>query len=411
MAAGPHAVSRMRAIVCTPRLPWPLDDGGRVGLWQITWSFARHADTLLLSMTTPGAVVHVPPEITTFGVDVRTVPHAPPSMPLALWRSLTGPWPYTLERYRDTGYDAALRGAVAEWQPDVVVLNHLHLASYAPACAPAAVVLREHNVETIWLERYAATLANPLARAFAIRESRRMRTVEARLCAEADLVLAVQPEEEQTLRSMAPGAVVETIPIGVDFERFRPRRPETPPVVLLAAAFGWAPNVAGARRFLAEGWPMLRTAAPGARLRLVGKDLPADLADQARASGAEPVGYVDDMTAEFAAASLLVVPLWVGAGARVKIVEALAARLPVVATPVGIEGLGLTAGRDVLVAADAPGLARHAASLLSDRTRADAQAEQGHARAAATWSLDAVAVRTIELATGAIARTRRARVP
>ena len=87
---------------------------------------------------------------------------------------------------------------------------------------------------------------------------------------------------------------------------------------------------------------------PGARLRLAGKGIPQHLAAEARKAGAEPVGYVDDMASEFARASVLVVPLWVGAGARVKIIEALAARVPVVSTGLGAEGLGLVPGAHYL---------------------------------------------------------------
>jgi glycosyltransferase involved in cell wall biosynthesis len=120
--------------------------------------------------------------------------------------------------------------------------------------------------------------------------------------------------------------------VAVDLDAFPPPSPVTPSVVLLAASFQWPPNVEGAIRFLREGWPRLRERAPGVRLRLAGKAPPARLRDACAAAGADLAADVPSMAAEYARAALLIVPLWVGGGARVKIVEAFAARLPAVAT-------------------------------------------------------------------------------
>src|SRR5262249_3964028 len=98
-----------------------------------------------------------------------------------------------------------------------------------------------------------------------------------------------------------------------------------------------------------------------------------------------------------ARAHVLVVPLWAGAGVRVKIVEALAASLPVVSTPIGAEGLGLRAGEHYLEAAEPEGVADAIASLLRDRSRAEAIARAGEPRARALFSLDAVAARVADL--------------
>jgi glycosyltransferase involved in cell wall biosynthesis len=230
-------------------------------------------------------------------------------------------------------------------------------------------------------------------RAYARDQARRMRGVEARLCAQCDLVLATQDIERDQLRALAPGVRVETLPVGIDFGRFRPRVPADPPIVLLAASFGWAPNQEGARRFIEQGWPRLHARVPGARLRVVGKDLPEDLAQQARAAGVDAVGYVQDMEDEFARARLLLVPVWFGGGVRVKIVEALAAGLPIVSTPLGAEGLGLEPGRDFVEAESPEALADAVAALLADRARGDAVAAAGQRFARAQFSLEEVARR------------------
>ncbi len=391
-------MKRPTALVLTPRLPWPLDDGGRIGLWQTVWSVSRAFDTTLVSMVPPGgADGPLPPELEALGVRVVRVPHRAPWMPLALVRGALGRWPYMLARYRDRGYDATLRGLVAERRPDLAFINALHLATYLDALAGVPAVLRAHNLEHLWLARYGDRLANPAARAYVRAQVRRMRRVEAELCARLDLVLAIREAEAEALRALAPDTRVETVPLGIDMGRYRPRAPESPPVVALIASWEWAPNVDGGRAFLERGWPRVRALAPEARLRVVGKGLPSELASLAGQMGAEAVGYVEDMSLEFARAAVLVVPLWMGSGIRVKIVEALAAGLPVATTTIGAEGLGLEPGVHAAFADTPESLGEAVAELLAQPDRARAMAEAGGVRMREHFSLAAVAARTTEL--------------
>ena len=390
-------MSRPRALVLTPQLPWPLDDGGRIGLHQFTWSVARACDTTLIAMVPPTAAAAVlPPALEVLGVRLVTVPHTPPPAWIAAAHGVFGPWPYTLARYRDTHFHAMLQRLVREVRPTFALINHLHLATYADALEGTALVLREHNVESRWLARYAATRTNPLVRAYAQHQASRMRTAEAQLCERMDLVLAIHDDEARELRQLAPRARIEVVPVALDPERYCAPVRQTPPVVLLTASFGWPPNSEGARRFLAHGWPRVRAAHPQARLRLVGKALPDALAAFARSQGAEAVGYVHDIAPEFAQASALVVPLWAGAGMRVKIVEALFARLPVVSTALGAEGLALESGRDVLLGETPEALGDAIAALLAAPARIDAMAAAGHATAMGRWSLEALAGPMVE---------------
>ena len=219
----------------------------------------------------------------------------------------------------------------------------LHMATYEGDARGVPFVIRQHNVEHVWMERWARRSARrrPL---YARVQAARLKRAEARLCRAAALTLAVHEEDAAALRALAPGARVEALPVAADLDRFPPPRPVVPPVVLLAGSFLWRPNVEGALRFLAEGWPRVRGRVPAARLRIAGKGPSPALVSAAKAAGAEVAPDVPSMPEEFAAASVLVVPLWVGAGARVKVVEAMAARLPVVATPLACEGLALAPG-------------------------------------------------------------------
>lgn len=399
---------RPRALALLSRLPWPLDDGGRVGLYQIAWSLSRHFDTTLVALVPPDEVdAPLPAALTDLGARVMRVAHRPPSAARAVADGMLGSWPHTLARFRNDAFELAVRREVAEWRPDFVYLSSLHMATYADALGGIPVVLREQNLEHLWLSRLVPTFANPLARAYTIYQAGRLKRAEARLCSRMDLILAIHESEAGELRSLAPRTRVEVIPIGIDPARFAARAPAATPTVLIAGAFGWAPNLHGLRRFLERGWPRLRERAPDAVLRVVGRDLPAARLRELAGERAELAGYVERIEPEFARASLLLVPLWSGAGARIKIVEAMMAGLPVVSTPIGAEGLGATPGRELLLAESEEALALAAAELLADPARAAAIGEAGRQFALAHFSLEAVAQKTREWCESLLGAGRR----
>src|SRR5213594_1204263 len=380
------------AIVLTPRLPWPLDDGGRIASWQTIWAAAQECDVTLLTFVPAGTeTAPLPSALVDLGITVGRVAHHPLPLPLAAAAGLFGRRPYTLARYWSAAFAGMLRERVAVLTPPYVLANHLHMASYVEAIGDTPMILRQHNVEHLWMERYARERGVTPAGLYARSQAARLKRAEASLCRAAALTLAIQESEAAILRTLAPDARVATLPVGIDLSRYPPRRPSEPPVLLLAASFSWPPNVEGALRFLAEGWPRVQAGAPEARLRLAGKSPPASLIRAAVRAGAEVAADVPSMPEEFACATLLLVPLWLGAGARVKIVEALAARLPVVATPFACDGLGLTPGVHYLEGETAAQLADQALALLRDPARGDAPARAGRAVAEERWSRPAVA--------------------
>lgn len=385
-------MARRAAIVLTPRMPWPLDDGGRIALWQTVWAAAQAYDVTLLTFVPPGTEREpIPQALTDLNVAVDRVAHRPPSRLSAAAQGLFGRWPYTLARYRSATFAAKLRERVLALKPAYVLANNLHMGSYVDSVPEIPMVLREQNVEHVWMGRYARSRGATPAGFYARVQAGRLKRVEASLCRAASLTLAIQERETEILRALAPGARIETLPIGIDWNRYPKPRPAAPPVLLLAASFSWEPNVTGAIRFLEEGWPRVRAAAPGARLRLAGKGPPAVLEAAARRAGAEVAANVPSMPDEFARATLLLVPLWIGAGARVKIVEALGAGLPVVATPFACEGLGLSPGTHYLEGESAADLGDRTLDLLRDPSARDRLARAGRAVAEERWSLPAVA--------------------
>lgn len=389
-----------------PRPAWPLDDGGRVGLWQGLRDVAGAFETRAIVLRRPaeaGPGSAVPPEVRALGIQVTFIEHQPPAAPVALARGVLGRWPYMLERFRSPAFERALRDLVSTWQPELAFIHHLHMATYADVLEGCTRVLRQHNLEQLWLARFARGTRNPAVAAYATLQLGRMRRAEAELCGRMDLVLAVHEEEAAAMRAFAPGVRVEVIPASARFLALAPRANAGAPTLLVVGSFDREANAEGARRFLEHGWPLVRARVPSARLRLVGRHLPAGLAARARELGAEPVGFVDDLAREFAGARAMVIPLWQGAGIRVKMIEAVAAGVPVVSTPLGAEGLGLVPGREFLDGEQPERLGEAAIELLERPERASALAAAAYAALKPRYEVETVARKTVALCEEALA--------
>jgi glycosyltransferase involved in cell wall biosynthesis len=140
----------------------------------------------------------------------------------------------------------------------------------------------------------------------------------------------------------------------------------------------YGPNTDGARWFVTDIAPRIRAQLPDVRVRLVGDpDGVVMRLDQRPA--VTVVGFVDSIETELAGADLVVVPLRYASGTRLKILESLAHRIPIVSTTIGAQGLGLEPGRHLLIADDAESFARACVSLLTDPARREQLADEGQA--------------------------------
>ena len=164
-------------------------------------------------------------------------------------------------------------------------------------------------------------------------------------------------------------------------------------------ALGYEPNMDGLVWFRDEVWPLILQRYPEARLRIVGPP-PAD-SGPLRCGGFEPLGYVEDVADEFDTWSALIVPLRIGGGTRVKILEAFSRKCPVVSTPVGAYGIEAADGVELLLGGDAAGFAGACVELLGDAARGAALAEAGWRLFDEKYAWDRMAGRVAEIVSAA----------
>jgi glycosyltransferase involved in cell wall biosynthesis len=255
---------------------------------------------------------------------------------------------------------------IREGDFDAIVAAVLYMVPYVPEDHLARTLLDSQNVDT----RRIATMARalwPRPRGIVARAQQRpVQRYEERVAAQAGGVLAASAPEARWFERVAPGRVT-VVPNGVDARAVVPGGGAgTGSQVLFVGSMDYGANVDAARELLREIAPRLRS--PGARIALVGADPPAELRVAAAAAPVpvEVTGRVQDIAEWWRSSRLLAVPLRIGGGTRLKILEAMAYGLPVVTTSLGCEGLDVEHGRDLLVADDPVQFARWVDRVLVD---------------------------------------------
>ncbi len=310
---------------------------------------------------------------------------------------VVAPLPLAIRRFRSAGLETFLRELMERESFDRIVVDFLVMAASFPDLGRS--FLFQHNVETMIWRRHAGHARDPVRKLYLNMQARRMFAFEQAACRSAGHVIAVSPADADLMREMYGAPRISEIPTGVDLDHFSPpeESPELSDLVFLGS-MDWMPNVDGVHHFVREVLPLIRQSRPGTTLTIVGRMPPPGIVDLGRADpGIRVTGTVPDVRPYLWGSAVSIVPLRVGGGTRLKIYESMAARIPVVATTVGAEGLEVHPGSDILIA-DEPGeLAARCLELLEQPEEARRLARCAYAMVAANFSWEQVACRFLRI--------------
>ena len=176
------------------------------------------------------------------------------------------------------------------------------------------------------------------------------------------------------------------------------RHPSRPPRVGFIGTFQWQPNIEGVRWFCHSVWPVIKGQIPGARLRVVGEG--TEMASQ-WGEGVDGLGRIQDVGEEIATWSVMIVPIRIGGGTRIKVLEAFARRCPVVATKLGAFGYDIHDGQELFLADDHAAFASRCLEVIESPQLAETLTDRAHQKFLNSWtweSYEGVVGRAVERA-------------
>ena len=374
---------KMKILFLSPTVPFPLTDGGRIRVFNLLKQIAKKSDITLLALETQPTDEEGVAELQQLGVQVHLVPNAPtlPRVSLGtLLKAFLKRQPITVARYDLPAYRQKFRELIATENYDLVHYEMFHTAQfYTETDLPG--VLSQQNVDSEIWRRLCSETANPFYKFAYWTQQLAFQRYERVLSPKFDAVTCTSNIDAAVFQRHCAADAIAIIPNGVDVTHFQPDfTTEAPAHLIYIGSMDWYPNEDAVAFFADDILPGIQSEVSDVRFSIVGGNPSARVQKLAERDGVIVTGRVPEIKPYFAEATVFVVPLRIGSGTRLKILEALAMGKAIVSTSVGAEGLDLNDGEEIFIADTPKPFAEAVARLLTDPALRRRIGENGRAR-------------------------------
>jgi glycosyltransferase involved in cell wall biosynthesis len=394
---------RPRLLFLCQTLPYPPDGGVWIRTYHVLRLLARAFDITALCFERAGSAgstsdrTAAQEALRQFAdVEVFSIPQKH-SRSRFIWdhlRSVGCSRVYTAYLYESRAFRKRVRELLQSTKFDLVHVDSLDLASYLRLAGDVPTVCVHHDVESSLLRRR-ADLERSWRSHYLRIQANFMEETERHWCGRLALNVMVSPHDATLLENLVPAARTTIVPNGVDIDEFRPTSAGGDGVAYVGGTNPF-PNLDALDFFCDEVLPHLRAAVPQLRVRWIGRASTAERYRYQQQSAVELTGYVDDVRPLMAEAACHIVPLRLGGGTRLKILNSWAMGKPVVATSIGCEGLDAKDEKNILIRDDPQSFAEAIVRLLADGELRDAIGKAGRATVERLYSWDAIGDALIE---------------
>ncbi len=362
----------MRLLVLLPYVPYPLDRGTFQRVYHLTRELARHHEVDLFCLDTENRAAGAE-EMRRFCRHVEVAPFDHGAWPRFFPDRIFEPLPTTVVHWLSESVAARLASFAQRHAYDLVYFCDLVLWPYVRAVLSyLPTVMDRSRVDLLFQQEELAALPLSWKERFLRRENlRKLRRLEQSAALGLAGTVVCGPDDEQFLRTQVRAdANITVIPNGVAPELFSPLacpgHADHAPTLLFCGAMDYSPNIDGLRWYFSACDAAVRAAVPDRRILLVGRDPSPEVRALADLPGVTVTGGVPDVRPYYRRAWAQIVPLRIGGGTRLKIVESLALGTPVVSTAIGAQGLDLCDGAQISLADTPDAFARSTIELLRD---------------------------------------------
>ena len=361
--------TKLKILFLSPTVPFPLTDGGRIRVFNLLKQIATKNDVTLLALETQPTDAEGVAQLQQLGIQVHLVPNAPTLPPVSfgtLLKAFIRRQPITVARYDLPAYRQKFKELVATGTFNLVHYEMFHTAQFhTEARLPG--VLSQQNVDSAIWRRLCRETVNPFYKFAYWTQQLAFQRYERVLSPKFDAVTCTSDIDATVFERHCRADVIEIIPNGVDITHYQPDvSSEVPAHLIYIGSMDWYPNEDAVGFFADEVLPRIQERVPDVRFSIVGGNPSARVQKLAERKGVVVTGRVPEIKPYFAEATVFVVPLRIGSGTRLKILEALAMGKAIVSTSVGAEGLDLKDGEEIFIADEPTAFADAVTRLLTD---------------------------------------------
>ncbi len=276
--------------------------------------------------------------------------------------------PYSASLYKSDEMTSEIRQALDEYEFDVMEIGEIGLLPYATLSPDLPKVLIHHNIESQLLFRRAEALSNPLSRWYMNLQASKTLKLERLASQLVDYHTTVSKPDKEELLQQCGDINVQVVPNGVDTEYFKPTDDAMEDGTLVfVGGLSWFPNKDGMTFFTRKIWPLIKAKSPQAKIYVVGGNASQSLIEFAeKEEDFILTGFVDDIRPLVTRSAVYVVPLRVGGGTRLKVLDAMAMKKAIVSTSRGCEGVEIEHRTSVMIADQPDQFADRVVELLED---------------------------------------------
>ena len=358
----------MNILFISATVPYPATDGGRIRVLNLLKQIAKSDRVTFLALETVPTDREGIEYLRNFGIETHL-------LEFGMWiiaRSILRKQPLTVAKYYVPAMESAIKQLIQSRMFDVIHFEMLHTGQYLKALPDLRVptLLSLQNVDSAIWRRLARQTGNPLKKLAFWMQYHSFRRYEQLMAGKFTACACVSEEDKNLLADLCPEISIAVIPNGVDVESYKPDHSLTEEATIVyTGSMDWLPNEDAALYFYKRIFPLIEAQIPDIKFYIVGQNPTKRVKELSRHSNVIVTGMVDDVKPYIAKASVYVVPLRIGGGTRLKILEALAMEKAVVSTAIGCEGLQLTPGKDILIADEPEKFAQLVIQLVQDEKR------------------------------------------
>ncbi len=368
---GPGPEISMKILFIQNRILFPTNTGGRIRTLNVLRYLSQWHDVTYLCNLEAGEEPHCD-AMREIGVQLETVPWRSPA--LGEWKFYFGlalnmfsRLPFNVAKDNNPALRARAEQLASQENYDLIVCDFCQMVPIARGLPCRGRLLFQHNVEAQIFRRYIETASNWIRRLVMYLQWKKMVRFEKESGQYFDAVIAVSDQDREQFERDYGWKHVRMIDTAVDIDFFQPSAEASPNQVAFVGSMDWLPNQEGVEWFVKQVWPIIRQAHLDAELKIVGRNPSRQVEALTSEAGVKVLGTVPDVRPYLDQASVVVTPLLVGGGTRIKIFEAMAMEKAVVSTSIGAEGLKVDDQKHILLADSVMDFANAVNRLLGSR--------------------------------------------